>query len=191
MIELSGLEIAKEVGLKIDECKKIFEPVSCEISLQSVEKILSEKFVQPNGIVVAWQIQSVVFGKFENGKLELKNGSPGIENWQECRIFNEDEELHLKNFDGEFRGRYVREEEGTGDFFAESFSRFWGEYYGRENNFVKLVDSERKLCLEIPTEIDAKYYGLLTRNYIGFDEETGLGGYVDYRFAKIGGADVG
>lgn len=191
MIELSGLEIAKEVGLKIDECKKIFEPVSCENSLQSVEKILSEKFLQSDGIFVAWQIQSVIFGKFENGKIKLKNGSPEIENWEECRIFNEVEELHLKNFAGEFRGRYVREEEGTGDYFADSFSRFWGEYYGRENNFVKLVDSERKLCLEIPTEIDAKYYGLLTRNYIGFDEETGLGGYVDYRFVKIGGADVG
>ena len=187
---MDGLETVKRVGLKIDECKKIFAPVRCEISLQSAEKILNEKFCQPNGIFVAWQIQSVVFGKFENGKLKLKNALPEVENFLECRIFNDGEELHLKKIGGEFCGRYVREEEGSGDFFADSFSRFWGEFQGAENDFVKLVDEERKICLEIPTEIKAKYYGLLTRNYIGFDEETGLGGYVDYRFVKIGGADI-
>ena len=187
---MSGLEIAKN-NLKIEECKSIFEKISCEISLPAVEKIIAEKFQQSNGIFAAWQIQNVIFGTVENGKLKLKNNFPEVENFLECRIFNEIEELHLKNISAELRGRYVRDEAGEGNFFADSFSRFWGECKNFENNFAKLIDSERKICLEIPAEKSAKYFGLLTRNYIGADKETGLSGYVDYRFVKIEGADVG
>lgn len=188
---MSGLEIAKKVGLEINECKSTFEKISCELSLSAVEKILTEKFHQSDGIFVAWQIQNIVFGKMENGKLKLKNGLPKVENFLECRIFNEIEELHLKNISGELRGRYVCDGIGEENFFADSFARFWGKFKTSENGFVKLVDSERKLCLEIPTAEQAEYYGLLTRNYIGSDEETGLSGYVDYRFLKIEGADIG
>ena len=188
---MSGLDIAKRIGLEIKKSKTIFENVRCENSLSEVEKIISEKFQQSNGIFVAWQIQNIVFGKLENFKLKLKNDLPKVENFLECRIFNEVEELHLKNFSSEFRGRYVRDEIGDENFFADSFSRFWGKFQNSEKGFVKLIDSERKLCLEIPTDLSAEYYGLLTRNYIGSDKETGLSGYVDYRFLKIEGADVG
>ena len=187
---MSGLEIATR-NLEVKEGKSIFEKISCEISLSAVEKIIAEKFQQSRGIFAAWQIQNIVFGKLENFKLKLKNDLPQVENFLECRIFNEVEELHLKNFSSEFRGRYVRDEDGEGNFFVDSFSRFWGECKNFENNFAKLIDSDRKLCLEIPAEKSAKYFGLLTRNYIGSDKETGLSGYVDYRFLKIEGADVG
>ena len=187
---MSGLEIAKK-NLEVKECKSLFEKISCEISLPAVEKIIAEKFQQSHGIFAAWQIQNVVFGTVENGKLKLKNTLPEVENFLECRIFNEVEELHLKNISAELRGRYVRDEDGEGNFFVDSFSRFWGECKNFENNFAKLIDSDRKLCLEIPAEKSAKYFGLLTRNYIGSDEETGLSGYVDYRFVKIEGADIG
>ena len=188
---MSGLDIAKKVGLEIKECKSSFEKISCELSLSAVEKIIAEKFRRTDGIFAAWQIQNVVFGTVENGKLKLKNNLPEVENFLECRIFNEVEELHLKNISAELRGRYVRDEDGEGNFFADSFSRFWGECKNFENNFAKLIDSERKLCLEIPTDEQAEYYGLLTRNYIDADKETGLSGYVDYRFLKIEGADIG
>lgn len=187
---MSGLEIAEEVCLKIKKSKSIFENVRCENSLSEVEKIISEKFQQSNGIFVAWQIQNIIFGKLENFKLKLKDGLPQVENFLECRIFNEVEELHLKNFSSEIRGRYVRDEIGDENFFADSFSRFWGKFQSSEKGFVKLIDSERKLFLEIPTDLSAEYYGLLTRNYIDSDKETGLSGYVDYRFLKIEGADV-
>lgn len=188
---MSGLNIAKKVGLEIKKSQTIFESVTCKISAYEIEKILAEKFQQNEGILAAWQIQNIVFGKIENGKLKLKSGLPEVENFLECRIFNEVEELHLKNISGEFRGRYVRDGVGEEKFFADSFTRFWGKFQTSENGFVKLVDSERKLCLEIPTEVQAEYYGLLTRNYIDSDKETGLSGYVDYRFLKIEGADVG
>lgn len=188
---MSGLDIAKKIGLEIKNGQTVFEPVKCKISADEIEKILSEKFQQASGIFVAWQIQNIVFGKVENGHLNLKDGLPEVENFLECRIFNEVDELHLKNISGEFRGRYVRDGVGEEKFFADSFARFWGKFQTAENGFVKLVDIERKLCLEIPTDVQAEYYGLLTRNYIDSDEETGLSGYVDYRFLKIEGADVG
>ena len=188
---MSGLDIAKKVGLDIKECKSTFEKISCELSLSAVEKIIAENFQQSHGMFVAWQIQNVVFGKMENYRLTLKNGLPEVKNFLECRIFNEVEELHFKNFSGELRGRYVRDGVGKDNYFADSFARFWGKFQTSENGFVKLIDSERKLCLEIPTDEQAEYYGLLTRNYIGSDEETGLSGYVDYRFLKIEGADFG
>ena len=188
---MSGLDIAKKVGLEIKECQSTFAKISCELSLYAVEKLLTENFQRSAGIFVAWQIQNVVFGKTENYRLILKDGLPEVKNFLECRIFNEVEELHLKNISGEFRGRYVRDGIGNKKFFADSFARFWGKFQTSENGFVKLIDSERKLCLELPTDEQAEYYGLLTRNYIGSDEETGLSGYVDYRFLKIEGADFG
>ena len=181
------IEIAKKIGYEIEKCKCIVEPVTCGIALTEVEKVIAEKFQQSNGIFAAWQIQNVVFGKVDNAKLKLKD----VENFLECRIFNEVEELHLKKVGSEFCGRYVRDEVGEENFYIDSFSRFWGECKSFENNFAKLIDADRKLCLEIPAEHSAKYFGLLTRNYIGSDEETGLSGYVDYRFVKIGGADIG
>lgn len=188
---MSGLNIAKKIGLEIKKAQTVFEPVNCKISAVEIEKILAEKFKQSDGIFVAWKIQNVIFGKMKNYQLTLKNGLPEVENFLECRIFNEVEELHLKNISGEFRGRYVRDEIGEENFFADSFARFWGKFTSSENGFVKLIDGERKLCLEIPTDVQAEYYGLLTRNYIDSDDETGLSGYVDYRFLKIEGADVG
>ena len=188
---MSGLDIAKKVGLEIRECKIIFEKIRCEISLPEVEKIVAEKFQQSHGIFTAWQIQNVIFGKLENFKLKSKNSLPEVENFLECRIFNEVEELHLKKIGNEFCGRYVRDEIGEGNFFADSFSRFWGECKSFETGFAKLIDSDRKLCLEIPTDYQSKYFGLLTRNYIESDKETSLSGYTDYRFVKIEGADVG
>jgi len=189
VIELSGIEIAKKIGLDIKECKSISQPVNCKVD--EVEKIVAEKFQQSGANFVAWQVQNIVFGRLEGGKIILKDGTADFENVLEFRIFNEVEELQLKKIAGNFSGRYICDEVGEGNFFADSFARFWGECKNFENNFVKLIDSERKICLEIPSDFQAKYYGLLTRNYIGSDTETGLSGYVDYRFVKIEGADIG
>lgn len=188
---MKGLELAKKIGLELGECKKIFEPINCKISLSELEKILQEKFQNSQAVFVAWQIQNIIWGKYDGGKIFLsENISPDVEFFLECRIFNENEELHLKKIDGEFRGRYVRDEVGMGNFFADSFSRLWGEKISAENNFVNLLDAERKIFMKIPCdETNAKYYGLLTRNYIDSDEKTGLSGYVDYRFVSIESAE--
>lgn len=188
---MNGLNLAKKIGLQLNECKNFFEPVRCEISLQSLEKILQEKFQNSKAYFAAWQIQSVIFGKFDGGKLkQFKNISPEIEFWLECRIFNEIEELHLKKIGDELKGRYIRDEIGIGKFYVDSFARLWGEKISAEDGFINLLDGERKLFMQIPCEDDgANWYGLLTRNYISSDEKTGLSGYTDYRFVSIESAE--
>ena len=55
---------------------------------------------------------------------------------------------------------------------------------------MKLEDAARKLKQILPqAEERAKYYGLVTRSYIGY-EATGQAGYADYRYVRIAAADV-
>ena len=149
---MNGLDLAKN-NLQLRECKKISAQINC--STQELEKILREKI--SGGIFIAWQIQNVIRGKFDGKKLLLEeNLPPNFDDWLECRIFNEREEIHLKRSGNIFSGRYVRDEDGTGNFYVDSFAQ--------------LLDEN---------------FGLTTRNYIDSDAATGLSGYVDYRFVAI------
>lgn len=187
--------MAKKTSLKICPCKIVSENVTCEISLLEIENLIRQKFKNPRAVFVAWQIQNIIWGTYNKSEfLTLESITPQF--WLECRIFNETEELHLKRVENKFCGRYVSEIDGAGNFYADSFSRFWGENSGEVDGFIKLLDKQRKLFMQIPCEDkNSKWYGLLTRNYISCDEKTGLSGYVDYRFVGIEpaeeGADIG
>ena len=187
---MSGLKLAKTVGLQLHEGKIICERVNCGCTLSDVEKILAEKFKDSRAVFIAWQNQSVVWGTYEGGKLYLRDKtSPKPENWLECRIFNAAEEIHLKRSENIFSGRYIRDVEGTGKFYVDSFARLWGgcdKKFSAADGYINLLDRGRKLYMEIPCEKSgAQYYGLLTRNYIDSDEDTGLSGYTDCRFVAI------
>ena len=184
---MSGLDLARKDGLQLGECKKIFKSIDCPTT--ELEKILREKISE--GIVVAWQIQSVVWGIFDGEKILLKeNAAPDVDDWLECRVFNRQEEIHLKRDGKIFVGRFVRDDDGDGDFYVDSFSRLWGERTNSAGNWITLTDKPRKISMTLPcTFDDKKFYGLTTRNYIGSDEATGLSGYVDYRFVAIEPAD--
>ena len=173
-----GLDLAKK-NLQLRECRTFSERV--ERSPQELEKFLGEKFFRAN--FVAWQVQSVIWGKFDGEKfLHAEN----LDDWLECRIFDESAELHLKRDGKIFSGRYIRDEEGDGDFYVDSFARLWGEYSSAADGMITLRDAQRKLSMTIPCDDDGKkFYGLKTRNYIGSDDDTGLSGYVDYRFVAI------
>ncbi len=191
---MNGLKLAKQTELKICPCEIVSENVSCEISLDGVKNLL-QKFKNQRANFVAWQIQNIIWGKYDGEKL-FSNSEITPQFWLECRIFNETEELHLKRVENKFSGRYVTEIDGTENFYADSFSRFWGENSGAADGFIKLLDRQRKLYMEIPcAEKNSTWYGLLTRNYISSDEKTGLSGYSDYRFLAIEpaeeGADIG
>lgn len=180
---MSGLDLAKQVGLKLCEGKVFSEHV--EYSAQELEKNLREKI--SDGIFIAWQIQSIIWGKFDGNKFLLKdNISPNVDDWLECRIFNKREEVHLKRSEDNFVGRYIKDESGAGNFYIDSFARLWGENVLAADGWINLTDKPRKISMTIPCdEGDKKFYGLMTRNYIGSDEATGLSGYVDYRFVAI------
>lgn len=184
---MSGLDLAKETSLKICECEIVSDTATCEISLEALGGLIKEKFTSSRAIFVAWQLQNIFWGTYEDEKFSAHADvkiNPAY--WLECRIFNETEELHLKRLENKFIGRYVTESKGTGNFYADSFSRFWGENSGAADGYVTLLDRQRKLYMEIPCENNsAHWYGLLTRNYISGDEKTGLSGYSDYRCVAI------
>lgn len=183
---MSGLDLAKK-PLRLGECQSSSEQVKCP--LQELEQILRDKNL-PRAIFVAWQIQSIVWGKFDGEKLLLKDDfTPNFEDWLECRIFNEREEFHLKRSGKNFVGRYICDEIGTGNFYVDSFSQLWGKNFSETAGWITLVEPNRKFSMEIPCDVGGqKKYGLTTRNYIGSDEATGLSGYVDYRFVAIDSA---
>lgn len=186
---MSGLDLSKKFGLSLAEGKTIFERGKNFSSAKDLEMFLREKF--SNGTFVAWQIQNIVWGKFDGEKLLLKdNHRPYFDDWLECRIFNRYAELHLKRSGQDFIGQYICDTEGEKIFYVDSFSRFWGECTATADGWITLQDKMRKIFIEIPCDDCGKnFYGLLTRNYIGSDEETGLSGYTDYRFVAIEPAD--
>lgn len=187
---MSGLDLAKKTSLEICPCEIVSENVTCEISLDDVAKILQQKFKNQRAIFVAWQIQNIIWGLYDGEKL-FSHAEITPQYWLECRIFNEFEEFHLKRIENKFCGRYVTEIDGAENFYADSFSRFWGENNGTNDGFIKLLDRQRKLYMEIPCEKNSTWYGLLTRNYISSDEKTGLCGFTDYRFVAIEPAKEG
>ena len=154
-------------------------------STEALEKFLREKLSQ--AVFAAWQGQNIVWGKFDGEKLLLKdNRQPNFDDCLECRFFNESAELHLKRSGQNFVGRYIRDGDGEEKFYADSFARLWGERKNSSDGWITLCDEERKLSMTIPCDDgNKKFYGLLTRNYIGSDDTTGLSGYVDYRFVAI------
>ena len=180
---MSGLDLAKRVGLELCRGKKFSESVEC--APHELEKILREKFSESHGTFVAWQVQNIVWGKFDGDKLLLKDdASPNFDDWLECRVFNEREELHIKRAGEKFFGRYVRDGSGAETYYVDSFARLWGERSA--DGWLTLVDAARKISMTIPCDDGGKkFYGLTTRNYIGSDAATGLSGYVDYRFVAI------
>ena len=186
---MRGLQLSEKVGLQLKECDSTVEKVYCDNSLQELDSLFNK--LQSPAIIVIWQVQNIIWGKVEAGKINLHGEAEiNVDHWLECRAFNQNEEIHLKRKGDKFCGRYVRDELGQGTFYVDSFAKLWGDEVNQsEENFdgyVRLLDKQRKLYMEVPCdEVGAGWYGLLTRNYIASDEKTGLSGYVDYRFVAI------
>lgn len=187
-----SLALAKQ-HLELKSCASRVQAIAPRsLGKEELEALLRD-VMAADATLVIWQMQGIVWGKWQDGALSLAPGEEiAPEFWQELRVFNEAEELHLLRGAGGFAGRYRRDEGETGpDAYIDSFSRFWGERKSAGNGYVALVDSARKLRLVVPAEGGARWYGLATRNYVGSDEETGLSGYIDYRFVHIASAEEG
>ena len=168
------------------------------INLARNEAALCEKLAElgmKEASVVLWQVHGITWGRWLDGALHLAGETakkPAL--WLELRVFNEEEELHLKKSGDSWRGRWRRDGAGETTEYIDSIARFWGKRVESAadvpEGYMKLEDTARKLTQTLPkVEESATYYGLVTRSYIGY-EATGQAGYVDYRYVRIAAADV-
>ena len=185
--------------MSLDLAKKPLEIKEGKYSIKAVcEKVETTiwqtwfKFIKQDAAIIVWRMQSILWGTVKNGKVVFYNNETvDPQTVLEMRIFNETEELYVVRDSDEFVGRYIEDDGPETIKYVDSIARLWGKRTERQNDFVVLKDVSRKLILQLPCSEDAEYYGLVTRNYIGYAEETGQAGYTDYRFVSITSAEGG
>ena len=186
-----------ELALEDQMCIQQGSSERLAVSLARKEAALCEKLEtlgMKEANVVVWQVHGIVWGCWQNGSLKLAGDvAKNCSLWLELRVFNEEEELHLKKSGDLWLGRWRKDGAGEATEYVDSISRFWGERVEAADapeGYMKLEDAARKLKQILPqAEEHAKYYGLVTRSYIGY-EATGQAGYADYRYVRIAAADV-
>ena len=186
-----------ELALEDQMCIQQGSSERLAISLARKEAALCEKLEvlgMKEANVVVWQVHGITWGRWQNGSLKLAgDAAKKCSLWLELRVFNEEEELHLKKSGDMWLGRWRKDGAGEATEYVDSISRFWGERVEAADapeGYMKLEDAARKLKQILPqAEEHAKYYGLVTRSYIGY-EVTGQAGYADYRYVRIAAADV-
>ena len=186
-----------ELALEDQMCIQQGSSERLAVSLARKEAALCEKLEtlgMKEANVVVWQVHGITWGRWQNGSLKLAgDAAKKCSLWLELRVFNEEEELHLKRSGDLWLGRWRKDGAGEATEYVDSISRFWGERVEAADapeGYMKLEDAARKLKQILPqAEEHAKYYGLVTRSYIGY-EATGQAGYADYRYVRIAAADV-
>ena len=186
-----------ELALEDQMCIQQGSSERLAVSLERNETALCEKLEtlgMKEANVVVWQVHGITWGRWQNGSLKLAgDAAKKCSLWLELRVFNEEEELHLKRSGDLWLGRWRKDGAGEATEYVDSISRFWGERVEAADapeGYMKLEDAARKLKQILPqAEERAKYYGLVTRSYIGY-EATGQAGYADYRYVRIAAADV-
>lgn len=148
---------------------------------------LIEQYIPKGGTVVLWQIHSLRWGRFEEGKFTFSDGGTLNDDYiLEARVFNDAQELHVIRRHSTYTGRFLDDTTGPEREYVDSASRLWGTRKGNvTDGFAKLKDTQRFLELVVPVTEQSEYYALVTRNYITADEETGQAGYNDYRYVAI------
>ena len=181
-----GLELMTNQLAKSDT-KGIMRPVSCTMDETDLKKLLQEN-MKHDGLVVCWQMQRIVWGRYQAGNLTFSDGNMLVPAYiLELRVFNATEELHLVKKESTFTGRYRCDGEGPDQVeYVDTMAPLWGNSSKTAaDGYVTLIDEERKFKMTIPCKEQANYYGLTTRNYIGIYEQTSQAGYMDYRFMGI------
>ena len=186
-----------ELALEDQMCIQQGSSERLAVSLERKEAALCEKLEvlgMKEANVVVWQVHGITWGRWQNGSLKLAgDAAKKCSLWLELRVFNEEEELHLKKSGDLWLGRWRKDGAGEATEYVDSISRFWGERVEAADlpeGYMKLEDAARKLKQILPqADEHAKYYGLVTRSYIGY-EATGQAGYADYRYVRIAAADV-
>lgn len=180
----------KQELLQLNSGKRLVTSLSISKTESSLKEILAQlQFTK--GTIVVWQVNKIRWGKWENDKFTFADSEPdNIKLWLECRIFNEQAELHLTSDKLQLIGQMIEDGKGEPIEYVDASSRFWGECQAKDADWMTLVDKERKLSLKMPTVTEpARFYALVTRNYIEVNAKTGQAGYTDYRYVTVCAAD--
>ena len=171
--------------LERQEGQTSFLPVECGLSLEALEKELAGLSAPAKAVI--WQQHRLIFGRWEEGKLSLADGSPlEAELILELRVFNEQEELHLVRSGEKLTGRLAQDGAGEQQSYVDSISPLWGKTSGEAPaGYARLKDEDRQLELVVPVSEQGSRYGLVTRNYIMASPLTYQAGYGDYRYVSI------
>lgn len=189
------MRTAKELltePLKLEQGRTERLEVTVPCTQEALSLVLREKGLG-EAVLVIWQLNAIHWGIVRAGELTLADGaSIEPEFWQELRVFTDSAELFLRRAGDRLTGRLLREtESGEASQYVDTLARFWGAATERQEGWLTLVDSERKLRMVLPApEGNSKYYGLVTRNYVAANEKTAQAGYVDYRYVAIAAADL-
>lgn len=161
-------------------------PVSVRKSEPDVQALLQRMHFS-EGTVVVWQVNKIRWGRWSGNAFTFADGHPEqVSLWLACRVFNEQAELHLERNGQSLDGRLLEDGDGDAAEYVDVCSRFWGECKAKDADWMTLRDAERKLSQKMPAIMDdARFYGLVTRNYIGVNEKTGQAGYIDYRYVAV------
>lgn len=168
-------------------------------SWQELLTVLAEALPE-GGLVTAWLPQQVLWGRYDGKGFAFAKASSLTENVLEMRVFSREAEVYARNRgDNTYLVRICHDypagaaaagAEGMETEYVDSLSRLWGENAGVADGYAVLQDADRKIQMKIPVDDGShKYYGLVTRNYIGYTENN-QAGYVDSRYVAIENGEV-
>jgi hypothetical protein len=159
------------------DLKPVYQIKTLSSNAEPVEWLGLEIVAQEinNGYAVLWQHHAVFTGQIDEGTIQWLNGEhlvSGDEHIVRLRAFNEKEEYHYWRTSDGIKGR-LRRDSGT-------------------ESKADVIDTQMVLrsvvanpLKKVSAEFGEATIGVLTRNYIGYDNETKQAGYVDSRFVDF------
>lgn len=187
--------------INLKELTSTVRPVVMERGLTFAESSTLLEFVNKvtsPATVVVWSVHQVLWGIWDGSTVTLPESKEiNMDFATEIRVFSEKEELHVyKNKKGSWVGRHIKDFEDDMSVVmdtVDSTARLIGdEIRIIDEKFLECKDSGRKISQIIPKPNTAgDTYGLITRNYVDYVEETGQATYSDYRFVAIVGMKKG
>lgn len=137
--------------------------------------------------LLAYAEDGVIWGKIENGQLQLSKDQE--ENRPlfnpltllEARLFGESAEVHVWRSEGEFQACRIEDKVQTDATAFDEEQHLWGTAaVPSEGSFTLLEDGQQGLRHAVPLVVESRYFHertlyrpvvLCTRSYIGFDED--------------------
>lgn len=165
-------------------CHKEFMTCKNNLELQAI----IEKYSLQEAVAAIWLPNRLLWGRISQDQISLQDGSSFADlTMVEFRLFNENMEIYGRNNGTGYSLRVIQDSpagEATVEY-VDIKARLWGENQGSQAGYVHLVDIQRGIVMDIPADDNQhKYYGLLTRNYIGYLANS-QASYTDSRYVAI------